>query len=466
MDQKRLSEALHRIFRRNNLHLPDVRDLLKEGVHPDKIVRPDDKWPLLACMSYSPPTDYSTYAQDFVQVFIELVKHGANVNKTVRGGDTPLSLLCRSLSYASHLMAEPMLQCLLEAGADPLACKDSPITALIGFGPLKGEVFAQPFKSDVPEDERHAFWRSLQRLLDAGVDINAFERRGLYNPLLMAAIVGADQALQRLLELGADPHMVNKDGNTALMYAAGDADGLSSIVAGISCTWMREGDTQAVTRLLLAQGVNPTASNNRKRTALGIALRNECFDVAFELAQALSSNGLLTKSDLKGFNGSAFEEKTKTLAVVAAQKKTAGPKDLTGSAQMASWDATAKELEYSDSAKHYNHFLQLIQLFKLIRDALDPIYQRRLYATSGVFGFYLSVTKNFISRRGWISISFSAVEPKLHLKYEAEGKDNEWVRNLAERIVLLNESGLPEQDELLTNLVEMIREHLNVELGG
>lgn len=454
MDPKSPGEAAARIFRPNHkLRLTEVRALLEQGVHPDDIVRPGDKWPLLACMSERPmQSSAGIPAEDFIRVFAELVRHGASVNNTVRGGQTPLSLLCHAFP-SNPLVVEPMLQCLLEAGADTTACKDSPFCHLIGFGPLKGEIFGFPFNGDPAREEVQAFWRSVQRLLDAGADINAFEQRGLYNPVLMTAACGDEQALQRFVELGAAPNVVNKDGNTALMYAAGDADGLASISSGIRCVWSRRGDTLAVTRLLLARGADPAASNNRKRTALGIALRNECFDVAFELALALSARQLLTGDDVKGFKDSAFEEQAGKLAVAAAPRKTSTPKDSSGAAQLASWHATAHALEGTEGGP----------VFGLVRDGLNPVYQRKLHATASLSGFYLSVTKNFISRKGCIAVDHAAWAPQLRLRYQALGKEGEWLDDLAERTLPVDAALLPERDQLLAHLIEMIREHLNVE---
>ena len=76
---------------------------------------------------------------------------------------------------------------------------------------MKGEVSGLPFEHALGSPEYDAFWSALQRLLKAGADINAFERRGFYNPLLMDAICGAEHSVQRLIALGADPAVVNKD---------------------------------------------------------------------------------------------------------------------------------------------------------------------------------------------------------------------------------------------------------------
>ncbi|MES2821579.1 MAG: ankyrin repeat domain-containing protein [Pseudomonadota bacterium] len=456
MDKDQLNAALKRIFRRSTLHLVEAQALLKQGVHPDKLIRPDDKWPLLACMAEvgSAPKGQT---EDYLALYAELIRRGANVNKSLRAGHTPLSILCRSFSTNPRL-ANALLALLLDAGADPAGGQDSPICGLIGYGSLKGEIFGFVFMPQTPAGDVDAFQHAVRRLLAAGVGINAFERRGLYNPLLMAAYCGGVEGMRFLLDLGADPHVVNKDGNTALMYAAGDADGLASIVAGVSCTWSRCGDTLAVTRLLLEHGVDPSLKNNRKRSALSIALGNQCFDIAYELAQALSQRGELTQADLKNFKGSEFAARALALPVAKPRQVTAKPKDTSGAAQLASWDVAIAEVHE-----------QVRAVLTQLRSACDPRWIKALYATEGWRSFYLSTTKNCISRKGALRFDYSITEliqgtPRhLYIEYLSLNADSGDFEMIAKRFIPTDNQGIPKQEELLEVVGEMAEQYLGIE---
>lgn len=470
MERARLDAVIKQVFRGETVFpnhvktlFAEVRSLLEQGVHPDKIVRPGDRRPLLACMSELPA---HALGPEFIALYQELVARGASVNKAVRGGQTPLSLLVTASGFGTDLsvsLRESLLACLLDAGADPGACMDSPLCSLIGFGSMKGDIHGAIF-DEVPGTPKYdAFWSSVQRLLDAGADINAFERRGLYNPLLMAAICGSEHAVQRLIALGADPAVVNKDGNTALMYAAGDADGLASIVAGISCMWTRRGDTLAVTRLLLAHGVDPTLSNTRKRTALSIALRNDCVDVAYAVAEALAAKGHLTAQDLKGFKGTAYEAQAAPLPTAKRAGKPPAPKDTSGAAQLASWEQLL-EIPTEEG---------LLPVCKLVREQLDASIQRQVFATyDWEDGLLLSIKREPHSRAGCIDIRHAdsemmpederAASKELVLRYLVREKGGDRMETCGRIELQVDASGLPDATALKDALTTMLSTQLGV----
>ncbi|MET1080698.1 MAG: ankyrin repeat domain-containing protein [Pseudomonas sp.] len=459
MDKDQLSAALTRLFRRDTLHLVEAQALLQRGVHPDKLLRPEDKWPLLACMAEVRSASEGN-TETYLALFAELIRRGANVNKRLRGGHTPLSILCQGFSSNPRL-ADALLALLLAAGADPADAQDSPICGLIGYGSLKGEIFGFVLLPPTPVEDMQAFQRAVRRLLAAGADINAYERRGLYNPLLMAAYCGAAEGVRWLLELGADPHTVNRDGNTALMYAAGDADGLASIVAGISCAWSRCGDTLSVTRILLEQGADPGLKNKRKRSALSIALGNQCFDVAFALAQTLAQRGELTRADLKNFKGSEFAEQAMALPQAKARQVTAKPKDTSGAAQLASWEAAIAGVH-----EEVRGVLLLLQAIG------EPQWTQALYATEGWRSFYLSTTKNCLSRKGALQFKYSITEqiqgtPRhLYIEYRSINADTGDFDLIAERQIPTDDNGIPPRGALRAVVGEMLQQYLGLAPAG
>jgi ankyrin repeat protein len=473
MKKKELDAALNRIFCEESEFTTEVRALLERGVHPDKIVSPTDNVPLLAYMSKLPERACAGHqAEGFIALYQELVARSANVNKTVRNGLTPFSLL-EAAASSNEEVAAPLLKCLIAAGGSFNASKDSPICWMIGFGSLKGEIFGWPFEHAPGTEAYEAFWSSVQRLLNAGVDINAFERRGLYNPLMMATIRGAADAVTRLIALGADPNIVNKDGSTALMYAAGDADGLASIVAGICCAWARYGDTLAVTRTLLANGANPMLANTRRRTALGIAQRNECHDVAFELAQALSAQGLLTTQDLTGFKGTPFEGQAYALPAIKPPKKIAALKDTSGAAQLATWDALPGPSSTTEFAAQC----------ALVCALLDAGLRKQLYVDHYEYlggGLRLSTTKSWLSRKGCIDIRHLytyerilvndepevCVTTRFVVRHEALNHDSSDTEIRAEREIPMDADGQPDAAMLKEALTALLQTQLNVSISA
>jgi uncharacterized protein len=83
---------------------------------------------------------------------------------------------------------------------------------------------ASPLHSAVAARERDA----IEVLLDAGADVNAVQHEG-YTPLLEAAQSGESEIVELLLERGADPDARLKDGRTAtdLARAANDSSATS-----------------------------------------------------------------------------------------------------------------------------------------------------------------------------------------------------------------------------------------------
>ncbi|MDP5142274.1 BRCT domain-containing protein [Rheinheimera baltica] len=121
-------------------------------------------------------------------------------------------------------------------------------------------------------------------------------------------------------------------------------------------------------------------------------------------------------------------------------------------AQIRSWQAVAKKLEDID-----------LQLFELVCNGLDLSYQQGLFASKGFGVFILSVTKNFISRRGWISVGFSPLGRELRLSYAVVAQNGRSIQDELTHTVTLStrwQVNQDELDELLLLLCQMICDKL------
>ncbi|HSW76082.1 MAG TPA: ankyrin repeat domain-containing protein [Candidatus Saccharimonadales bacterium] len=128
---------------------------------------------------------------------------------------------------------------------------------------------------------------AMQKLIDAGADINAFINgydRGDYTPLMDVASKANLKMMQYLISAGADVHIRNKEGETALHYAAGcehfNFKMLLMMVAGknrVSNSYViinedsYSEDVIEVIQCLVNAGIDINIRNNKGMTPLHIA---------------------------------------------------------------------------------------------------------------------------------------------------------------------------------------------------
>ncbi len=436
--------------------LAEMERLVRFGVHPDRISLYHDasavQWACQAQWVYYDGPDEASAARRVDAQFALLrlmLEHGANPNKRKNRNSTPLAVCCRQfISYFQERAVE-RLALVLAAGGDPSQTKDPAICMALGLGDMRGEIFDMAFRADAPEGHADAVYQAVDLLLKAGADIEAMDHRQMYTPLLMAACMGSVPLLQFLNERGANVQATNPDGSNALMYAAGDVDGLANSRAGFSTTWHRMGDPVATTRQLLAWGLDPAAANARGRTPLRLAVSAGNLDVAAVLAEALAARGKLVAADVRLFKGSEYEARVATLTTTVPAKKP--PKvntNLDGAAQRASWERARAALNdhLADPPNRDSQWFMpfLHSVLEHLATGADPRVQpQALYAeyASHFTAIRLSRTKSWLSRSGVVEVDPDLFWTHLRIRYSQVEDDNFLCRE--EVLLALSAHALP-----------------------
>lgn len=146
-----------------------------------------------------------------------LLDTGARINDPCSMGGT-------ALTWATNLKHEPIIELLLQRGANP-ECKSTMHEAYKqkGIDGLRGEL-ASGADFNAMDEFGHSILGavamkgdvdSIRALIEAGADIE-FGGREQMTPLILAANNGRERASKLLLELGANVHAKSASGYTAL----------------------------------------------------------------------------------------------------------------------------------------------------------------------------------------------------------------------------------------------------------
>jgi ankyrin repeat protein len=211
------------------------------------------------------PLVFATRRGDLESIKV-LVDAGADLNQPTQYGWTPLLTATQNKYYI-------VANYLLDRGADPnLANKG-------GWTPLYLATDNRNIEGgDYPvrrADMDHLAF--IKKLLDKGANPNAraidstetrtiFTMQWLYEdgatPFLRAAQSGDAKLMRLLLDYGADPLITTKNGDTALMVAAG-----IGWVEGVTFEWSPKENLEAV-KMSLELGIDVNAADADGRTAL------------------------------------------------------------------------------------------------------------------------------------------------------------------------------------------------------
>lgn len=445
--------------------ISELDRLVRAGVPPDRISVSHDtavQWVCEAHWVYSDGPDAVCAARrvDAQLALLRLMlERGADPNKRKNRNSTPLAVCCRQFVSYFRERALERLALVLAAGGDPCKTKDPALCTALGLREMRGEIFDMAFRGDAPPGHADTVYQAVDMLLQAGADIEALDHRNMYSPLLMAAQMGSVPLLQFLVARGANAQASNPDGSNALMYAAGDVDGLANSCAGFSTTWHRMGDPVATTRQLLGWGLNPAAANARGRTPLRLAMSAGNFDVAALLADALAAQGKLLAADVRLFRGTEFEARVAALDTSVSPKKPAKPKAAAdGTAQRATWERAPALIDGPTDwqPSQYPDWLRtcLKEVIARLGSGADPrVPPGLLYLEyDGYFrSLRLSRTKSYISRSGAVEMGIHVFDwSVMRIRFsQVEGDD--WV--LREAIDLPMAPGAPPTTDVLCDAI-------------
>ena len=445
--------------------ISELDRLVCAGVPPDRISVSHDtavQWVCEAHWVYSDGPDAVCAARrvDAQLALLRLMlERGADPNKRKNRNSPPLAVCCRQFVSYFRERALERLALVLAAGGDPCKTKDPALCTALGLREMRGEIFDMAFRGDAPPGHADTVYQAVDMLLQAGADIEALDHRNMYSPLLMAAHMGSVPLLQFLVARGANAQASNPDGSNALMYAAGDVDGLANSCAGFSTTWHRMGDPVATTRQLLGWGLNPAAANARGRTPLRLAMSAGNFDVAALLADALAAQGKLLAADVRLFRGTEFEARVAALDTSVSPKKPAKPKAAAdGTAQRATWERAPALIDGPTDwqPSQYPDWLRtcLKEVIARLGSGADPrVPPGLLYLEyDGYFrSLRLSRTKSYISRSGAVEMGIHVFDwSVMRIRFsQVEGDD--WV--LREAIDLPMAPGAPPTTDVLCDAI-------------
>lgn len=175
-----------------------------------------------------------------------LVDNGTDINVITEDAKhlTPLKAVAENLGYSTGTKKK-LIKFLVDNGAD--LNHKYPWENALGFN------YSSPLESAIKVKDSEL----LLFLIESGADINAKVKND-FIPLISIAAFGLQFELVKLLvENNADTNLIDKDGNTPLMYAiSGENDDLLKDKSDI------EYDRQEIVKLLLDYNADPNAVDN------------------------------------------------------------------------------------------------------------------------------------------------------------------------------------------------------------
>ena len=298
-------------------HPDAVRALIEHGADPnersDKLIYPKDRFGLEGVTTVLPHGSWTAlmYAarQGSLEAARALAEMGADLNLADPDGTTALEFAILNGHFDTAAM-------LTEKGADPNIADSTGMAALYAAVDMStlGEIYGRPARKS--SDKLTAI-DLIPVLLAHGANPNATLKSPALirahtpgepslgegtTPLMRAAKNGDIAAMRVLMAHGADPLLKQKNGTTALMFAAGLGRGTGVFAKD----YATEAQLLAGVTFLVESGLDVNAANDAGQTALHIA--------------AQASDGIVKYLAAHGANLDAKDKQGRTALDVAMGK--------------------------------------------------------------------------------------------------------------------------------------------------
>lgn len=219
-----------------------VKELLEKGADVnERSTFSGSKYPVFLGVLLETEWGEENTQSDIEELASLFVKHGADLNIKISGGNTPLSRCLKDYRIMSALA-------LMQQGADMLANSD--LLMLTTQIPCRNK------------ENGKTLLNIVQRLLKCGYDAQKLTDNNKTAPIILAAEHGQIEVIKELIKHGADVNQVDDKGITPLMYACG-------LPVEKDFVFMQKRPLELITQLIEA-GADPTIKSNKKRTALSI----------------------------------------------------------------------------------------------------------------------------------------------------------------------------------------------------
>lgn len=428
------------------------KDLIEQGFNASNIIEPDRKRPLINYLIdkiFDPDPSQKKFIdsqQDCIKFFYELIKI-IDINKKTRSYPSPLDDCLQHYvegwqhyykrnSSSSRETPLEMALALLELGAKPDLDKNSSLYILLAGDYYEG-YFSEERISGInnsSSDEYNVFKTVVRKLVATGASVDRLDRKGRYNPLIVAAAMGSVRLTQLFLELGATVNIKNKSDATPLMFVAG----LDQLPSTTLDARMRErtGEPKLVAKILIEHGADPRVENKNRNTALKIACKQANYDVAFEIAKVLIKQQAFFKEDLKLFHYTTYEEELSSL-LPELKNKPKEPKKIEGQTQ--SWAKAQKKIEKYMKGDITGSYKRIYSL--CFEGIMRKHYEQKVFIDFDLGGVFITNSKSlyagaYVLKEVWLLISadekpntimitFSSILTPMFFKANSDGSFNE-----------------------------------------
>ena len=224
------------------IELPVVQDFLEKGADVNlRLTFSGSRYPFFLGVLLETEWGEENTQSEIEELASLFVRHGADLNIKISGGNTPLSQCLKDYRCQSALA-------LIHQGADMIA--DGDLLMLTTQIPCRNK------------DKGETLYNIVLRLLESGYDAKKFTDNNKTAPIILAAEYGQIEVVREVLKHGSDVNHADAKGITPLMYACG-------LPVEKDWAFSQTRPLELIT-VLVEAGADATLKSNQKRDALSI----------------------------------------------------------------------------------------------------------------------------------------------------------------------------------------------------